>query len=76
MISDGEAERSVGESFQWFAVTFWTEQALSKTLARERSAQPIDDYAYRVVAEITYLTEAACIIDFGLRATSSAADSP
>ena len=71
VIADGEPDRDVGEVFDWFALTFWTEAALASSKERSRSAVPVDDYKYRVVAEVTYLSERACIIDFGLKATAS-----
>ena len=70
VIEDGEPERRVGEVFDWFAVAFWTEKPLAKSFEYSRTAVPIDDYSYRVVAEVTYVSERACIIDFGLGATS------
>lgn len=63
--------RSVGEVFDWFAVAFWTEECLVRTEQKSRSAVRVSDYKYRIVAEVTYLSEKACIIDFGLKATAS-----
>jgi len=37
---------------------------------RSASAIPVDDYKYRVVAEVAHFSEKACVIDFGLRATA------
>ena len=71
VIEDGEPERNVGEVFDWFAITFWTERQLSAASDRTTSVVPVSDYQYRVVAEVTYLTDRACIIDFGLGATAS-----
>ena len=68
MIADGEPDRETGESFEWCAVEFWTEGVLESTDERSKSAVPVADYNYRVVAEVVYLSEKACVIDFGLRA--------
>jgi hypothetical protein len=68
MIADGEPDRERGDSFEWFAVEFWTEGILEKTDKRPTSAVSLTDYNYRVVAEVVYLSEKACVIDFGLRA--------
>ena len=72
VISDGEPHRSVGDEFEWFTIAFWTEEPLVRSEQTTRSAVPAADYRYRVVAEVTYLSEKACVIDFGLKATSSA----
>lgn len=71
VIEDGEPDRSVAEVFDWFAVTFWTEQQLSAASNQTKSVVPVSDYRYRVVAEVTYLSDSASIIDFGLAATAS-----
>jgi hypothetical protein len=68
MIADGEPHRKVGELFEWFSVEFWSEERLERTHERRRSAVPIADYNYQVLAEVAYLSEEACVIDFGLRA--------
>lgn len=71
IIGDGQPHRDVGEAFKWGAVAFWTWKPLAKTDERSRSAVVIPDFKYRVVAEVTFLSEKACIIDFGLRAIAS-----
>jgi len=68
MIADGTPDFELGQSFDWFAVEFWTEGSLKRTDERQKSALPLADYNYRVVAELVFLSEKACIIDFGLRA--------
>jgi hypothetical protein len=68
MIADGQPDRTVGEIFEWFAIEFWTEKSLERTDERRKSAIPVADYNYQVVAEVAYLSEKACVIDFGLRA--------
>jgi hypothetical protein len=72
MIADGEPHRKVGEIFEWFSIEFWTVKNLEKTDDRHKSAIPVADYKYKVVAELTYLSEKACVIDFGLRAIRTA----
>jgi hypothetical protein len=72
VISDGEPHRNVGEVFDWFAIAFWTEEGLVGSEQKSRSAVPAGDYNYRVVAEVTYRSEKACVIDFGLKAAASA----
>jgi hypothetical protein len=66
MIGDGQPDRSVGDVFKWFAVEFWSENALTKTSERTRFAIPAQDYRYRVVAEVVFVAEKAVLIDFGL----------
>jgi hypothetical protein len=69
IIADGEPHRTVGEIFEWFSIEFWTVKSLERTDERHKSAVPVADYNYQVVAEVVYLSEKACVIDFGLRAT-------
>ena len=71
IIGDGEPDRRVGDVFDWFALAFWSDEKLTKTSEREKSAVTIPDFKYRVVAEVIYLSDQACIIDFGLKATST-----
>jgi hypothetical protein len=71
MIADGESDRAVGDTFDWFAIDFWTEEGLAQADECSKSVVPVDDYKYQVVAEVTYLSDKACIIDFGLKATAS-----
>jgi len=72
MIADGEPDREVGETFEWFAVEFWTQQPLTKTRVRSKTAVLVADFKYRITGEITFLSDKACVIDFGL----SAIDTP
>jgi hypothetical protein len=71
IIGDGEPDRSVGEVFEWFAVEFYNEQGLVRIEAESKSAIPVADFEYRVVAEVIYVSEKTCIIDFGLRAIAN-----
>jgi hypothetical protein len=66
IIGDGQPHRDVGEVFKWGAVGFWTWEPLEKSGEKSRSVVVIPDSKYRVVAEVTFLSEKACIIDFGL----------
>jgi hypothetical protein len=68
LIADGAPDRKVGLSFEYFAIEFWTDGSLASSDGRSKSAIPIDDYKYWIVAEVVYLSEKACVIDFGLRA--------
>jgi hypothetical protein len=68
MIADGEPNGQVGEVFEWFSIEFWTVKCLERTDERRKSAIPGADFNYQVVAEVAYLSEKACVIDFGLRA--------
>ena len=67
VIEDGQPDLHVGETLKWFAVAFGAEDPLVRTTVSKSSAFPVDDYRYRVVAQLTYLSESACIIDFGLK---------
>ena|SRR5579885_2575280 len=71
IIGDGEPDRHVNDVFDWFALAFWGEEKLGKVDEPEKSAVPVSDFRYRVVAEVAYVSENACIIDFGLRATAT-----
>jgi hypothetical protein len=73
VIDDGEPERHVGETFEWFAVDFWPDAPIVQSVETTKSAIPIANNSYRVNAEIISISDdsaklAYCIIDFGLRA--------
>jgi hypothetical protein len=65
MIGDGLPNRSVGEEFSW-EVEFYSNEQLTKAGERRKTAVPIPDHRYRVIAELVCLPERACVIDFGL----------
>ncbi len=71
VIDDGEPERHVGEIFEWFAVEFWPVAAIVQSVEMTKSAIAIPDNAYRINAEVVYISDdaplACCILDFGLR---------
>ena len=71
MIDDGTPDRRLGETFDWPAIEFWSEISLASTPERKKSAEPVGDYEYRVVAEVLYVGESTCIIDFGLKTISN-----
>ena len=71
IIGDGQPDRHVGDIFDWFAVDFWGESQLVTASKKIASAIAADDYQYHIVAEVTYLSENSCVIDFGLPATGS-----
>ena len=68
MIDDGTPEREVGECFRWCIMFCPTNQNLTISTARLRSAREGTDYSYQVVAEIVHVSEGSSLIDFGLRA--------
>jgi hypothetical protein len=68
VIEDGQPNRHLGEIFTWPEIEFSAK--LVKVLEQPKSAIPFGDYLYRVVAEVTYFSEQACIVDFGIKATS------
>jgi hypothetical protein len=74
VIGDGEPERHVGDVFDWFAITFWSDAKLIQAVEKTKSAVPIADNYYRVNAEVIYIShdpkQAACIVDFGVKAIS------
>src|SRR6185437_5475805 len=70
VISDGEPDRSVGEVFDWFAVEFWSDEGLAIVSEQSKSVIVLPNFEYRVCAEVIYLSEAACVIDFGLPAST------
>jgi hypothetical protein len=80
VIGDGEPERRVSDVFDWFAISFWSDAGLIRTTEKTRSATSINEDRYRVTAEVIYIShdpkQAACIVDFGIRAISSGVDIP
>ena len=68
VIGDGEPHRRVGETFDWFVVEFFNDEELQVLGDQSKSAIAMPDFQYRVVAELVYLSEKACVLDFGLRA--------
>lgn len=68
IIADGQPHLHTGEVFEWFALEFWPAKGLAQAEDRAKSAVCVTDYHYRVVAEVVYLSEKACVLDFGLRA--------
>jgi hypothetical protein len=78
VIEDGEPERHVGDVFEWFAISLWSDAALTRVVKRTKSAVPIGDNSYRVNAEVIYIShdseQAACVLDFGICAISNTVD--
>lgn len=71
MIGDGEPHPGIGEVFDWFAIEFWSDEPLTITPRRTRSAVPTGDFQYPVTAEVVFIAEKnAIVIDFGLLAIS------
>lgn len=75
VIDDGEQpECHVGDVLDWFAISFRSNTALTRTAERAKAAVPIPGNSYRVNAEIIYVPhdpkQAACILDFGIKAIS------
>jgi len=68
IIADGEPNRQVGEDFDWFSLEFLAFHKLQKAPESLKSADPLDNYKYWVVAELVFVSEKACVIDFGLGA--------
>jgi hypothetical protein len=66
IIGDGEPNRSVGEVFEWFTLEFWSKAGLANSTERFKSATPLPDFEYRVCAEVLYIDEEYCAVDFGL----------
>ncbi|MGO4213429.1 hypothetical protein AB4Y89_21060 [Terriglobus sp. 2YAB30_2] len=75
VIEDGESkEIHVNDVLDWFAITFWSDAVLTRAAERTKSAVLIADNYYRVNAEVVYVShdpkQAACILDFGIKAIS------
>ena len=74
VIDDGNPELHVGDVIEWFAITFWSDTVLTRSMERTKAALPIANNYYRVNAEVIYISQdpkqAACILDFGLKAIS------
>ena len=69
VIEDGEPERHIGDVFDWFAISLWSEIELIRVVERTKGATAIADNSYRVSAEVIYVSheQAACILDFGIK---------
>jgi hypothetical protein len=68
MIEDGLPNRTVGEDFEW-EIEFWTSNPLlEKSIKETKSAIPLADYKYQIVAQLSQFSTEACVIDFGLKA--------
>jgi len=67
VIDDGEPECEVGECFPWSVVAFGSMDRLAHAAAQVRLAIDVEDYSYRVVAEVVHVSTSAAVIDFGLR---------
>jgi len=75
VIGDGESpELHVGDVIDWFAISFWSDAVLTRAAERTKGAVPIANNYYRVNAEVIYVShdpkQAACILDFGIKAIS------
>jgi hypothetical protein len=71
VIEDGNPDREVGETFDWFSLEFWSDSPLVLTGEDQpHGAVATDDFKYRVAAEVVYVSEKAAVIDFGIRAIS------
>ena len=68
VIDDGEPEREIGESFEWFAVEFVSADGLITAASSAKCATEAPDYSYNVVAQVVYISVNSAVIDFGLRA--------
>jgi len=66
LIEDCEPERRVGETFDYFALEFWTTKRLKKYRQKKKTATAIAGYQYQVSAEVIYASKDSCVIDFGL----------
>ncbi|HKD81291.1 MAG TPA: hypothetical protein VKH81_16470 [Candidatus Angelobacter sp.] len=66
IIGDGEPHRSVGDIFDWFTVEFWSHEGLVNTAEKSKSAIALPEFEYRVCAEVIYLSEEDCVLDFGI----------
>jgi len=66
IISDGEPHRSVGDVFDWFTLEFGSD-GLAKTEEKSKSAIALADFGYQICAELIFLCEETCLLDFGLR---------
>lgn len=67
IIGDGEPHRSVGDVFEWFTVEFWSE-SFTTTTEKSKSAIALPDFEYQVSAELIFLCEETCLLDFGIMA--------
>jgi hypothetical protein len=66
MIEDGLPDRSVGQEFSW-DIEFWSPHGLANSAERRKTAIPVSDYRYLVVAHISSMGGEYCVIDFGLK---------
>jgi hypothetical protein len=77
VIEDGQPDREVGETFDWGALSYWSEdERLRVTDKRVKSGIAVDDFKYMISGEVFYLGDNCCVIDFGLKAAGSADNLP
>jgi hypothetical protein len=76
IIEDGGPERAIKQDFDWFCLEFYSKNGLEKTQESGKSAVAVPNYKYRVVAELVFLSEKSCVIDFGLSAIGYADNIP
>jgi hypothetical protein len=77
VIEDGQPDREVGEAFDWFALSFRSEdERLGVADEGVKSATAVDDFQYMISGEVIYLADNCCVIDFGLNAAGSADNLP
>ncbi len=68
IIGDGEPHRSVGDIFDLFTVEFSSADGLVTTTEKSKSTVVLPDFGYQLCAEVIYLSEQGCVLDFGIRA--------
>lgn len=66
IIGDGEPHRRVGDIFEWFTVEFYSEEGLVNTTEKSKSAVARPDFGYQVCAEVIFLSDETCVLDFGI----------
>jgi hypothetical protein len=54
VIEDGQPDRQVGKTFDWFALSFWSKEHLRVTEERVKSASAVDDFKYKISGELVY----------------------
>lgn len=77
VIEDGQPDREVGDTFDWFALSYSTvDEYLRITEKRLKSATAVGDFNYTISGEVIHLADNCCVIDFGLKAAGSADNLP
>lgn len=65
VLSDGAPDFGVGDVFDWRLVSFRSDGPLQPSGQRVKSAAPVANFGYQIVAEVLHLSNESCLVDIG-----------